>query len=174
MDVFLTARLKPAADFYAIFDPSSVAALTADGRSLVMMALGNTDLASRYEITNFLLDRGCPLGGPGAEGTSVLHVLFGQVKHDIAADALLARRLLERGADVNALDAARRLPFLEVLGMKYTDDDLAPIYDLWFEQPDPDFTTESVHGLSPLTLAAKLPYRASILARLQRHVADLA
>lgn len=172
MDVFLTARMKPAADFYAIFDPARVGELTADGRSLVMMALGNKDLASRYEVSNDLLDRGCPLGGPGADGATVLHVLFGQVKHDVAADALLARRLIERGADVNALDDARRLPFLEVLAMKYTDEDLAPIYDLWFEQPDPDFTTESIHGLSPMKAAAKLPYRRSILERMQHHIAS--
>ncbi|WP_378146100.1 hypothetical protein ACFJGV_00840 [Cnuibacter sp. UC19_7] len=170
MDVFLTARMKPAAAFYTIFDPADVGVLSSDGRSLVMMALGNKDLPSRYEITNFLLDRGCPLGGRGADGTTVLHVLFGQVQHDVAADALLARRLIERGADVNAVDDNRRLPFLEVLGMKYPDEDLAPIYDLWFEQPDPDFTTESVHGLSPLKAAARLPFRARILERMQRHL----
>ncbi|QCQ17193.1 ankyrin repeat domain-containing protein [Microbacterium sp. RG1] len=172
MDVFLTARMKPATEFFKAFDPSDVARLAQDGRSLVMMALGNTDLASRYEVSNFLLDHGAPLGGPGSGGVTVLHVLFGHAKHDIAEDVKLAQRLIEHGADVNALDDARRLPFLEVLNMKYTDDDLAPIYDLWFQQPVLDFTTESVHGLSPIKSAAKLPYRKSILERMESYVSS--
>lgn len=172
MDVLLTARMKPAADFFAVFEQSDLTRTTDDGRSLVMMALGNTDLATRYEVSNFLLDQGGPLGGPGNGGTTVLHVLFGQSKHDIVEDERLARRLIERGADVNALDEARRLPFLEVLAMKYTDDDLAPIFDLWFEQPVLDFTTESVHGLSPIKSAANLPYRKSILQRMEQYVAS--
>jgi hypothetical protein len=58
--------------------------------------------------------------------------------------------------------------------MKYTDEDLAPIYDLWFEQPVLDFTTRSRHGVSPIDVAAKLPYRASILDRMESYVAGSA
>lgn len=171
MDVFLTARMKSAADFYAVYQPSDAHRLDDQGRSLLIMSLGNTDLPSRYELSNFLLEQKCPLGGPGNGGATVLHVLFGQVKHDITQDALLARRLIEHGADVNRRDDNDRLPFLEVLNMKYTDDDLAPIYDLWFEQPVLDFTTTSRHGVSPIDFASKLPYRASILARMENYVA---
>jgi hypothetical protein len=171
MDVFLTAHMKPAPDFYAVYESSDAHRLDDKGRSLLMMTLGNKDLPSRYELSNFLLDQGCPLGAPGNGGATVLHVLFGQVKHDVAEDASLARRLIQHGADVNQRDDNDRLPFLEVLNMKYTDEDLAPIYDLWFEQPVLDFTTKSRHGISPIDFAAKMPYRASILARMENYVA---
>lgn len=171
MNISQIASLRPAEEFFANYAPSELGRLD-DGVSLLFQALRNTNPASRYEVANFLLDQGCPLGGRGNGGATVLHVLFGQVKHDIASDTALGRRLIERGADINALDDRRRLPFLEVLAMKFSDDDLKPIYDLWFEQAVPDFTTASVDGLSPLGAAKKIPYRATILARMEEYVAS--
>lgn len=171
-NLFLLAHLKPAPEFISVFTDADTGRLDDKGRSLLMYALQNKDLASRYELAGFLLDAGCPLGGPGNGGATLLHVLFGQVKHDIPQDVDLARRLIDRGADINAVNADGVLPFQLVLNMKYTDDDLAPIYDLWFAQPAIDFTTESRYGLSPLTVAAKLPYRAAILARMEDYVAQ--
>jgi len=54
--------------------------------------------------------------------------------------------------------------------MKYTDADLQPIYDIWFEHADADFTTESVHGLSRLGAAAKVPYRADVRRQMEEYV----
>jgi hypothetical protein len=54
--------------------------------------------------------------------------------------------------------------------MKYVDEEVQPLYDIWFERAGSDFTTELVHGLSPLGLAAKVPYRASVLGQMESHV----
>ncbi|WDG16888.1 hypothetical protein [Microbacterium sp. Clip185] len=172
MDLFLTARMKPASTFFAGYSAALARRLDDRGCSLLLYALGNTDLPSRYEISNALLDDDCPLGGPGSGGATVLHVLFAQVKHDIDEDTSLARRLIQRGADVNAPDLDGRLPFLDVLNLKFTDEQLTPLYDLWFEQPRLDFTTISRYGVNALDLAARLPYRGSILERMQRYVAS--
>ena len=104
------ARMKPASTFFAGYSAASARRLDDRGCSLLLYALGNKDLPSRYEISNVLLDDDCPLGGPGSGGATVLHVLFAQVKHDIAQDISLARRLIERGADVNAPDKVGRTP----------------------------------------------------------------
>lgn len=172
MDIFLTAYLRPVTDFLATYRTGDATRVDAKGCGLLLMALQNKDLASRYAIADFLLDHGAPVETSGNNGATVLHVLFGQVSHDLARDENLARRLIERGAHINATDLDGRLPFVDVLAMKFTDDQLQPIYDLWFAQPDPDFTTASRFGLSPLTAAMKLPYRSAILARMNEHLRD--
>lgn len=172
MDIFLTAHLKSADDFFAKFTPGDAQAVDAKGRGLLLMSLQNKDLASRYTVSNFLLDHGAPVNTSGNGGATALHVLFGQVSHDVTEDAHLARRLIDAGADVNARDDNGRLPFLEVVNMKYSDDDLKPIYDLWFEQPNADFTTVSAHGVSPITFAKKLPFRSAVVARMEKYVGE--
>jgi len=134
MDIFLTAHLKPVADFLATYRTGDATRVDAEGRGLLLMALQNKDLASRYAIADFLLDHGAPVETSGNNGATVLHVLFGQVSHDLARDENLARRLIDRGATINATDLDGRLPFVDVLAMKFTDDQLRPIYDLWFAQ----------------------------------------
>ncbi len=169
MDLFLTARLKPAGDFLSIFRPEDAQKVDAKGRGLLLQALANHDLPSRYSLGHFLLDQGAQITAGDGEAT-VLHVLFGQVSHDIGEDARIARRLIDAGADINALDENRRVPFLEVLNMKYSDDDLNPIYDLWFEHADADFTSVSVHGVSPISFAKRLPFRAAVVDRMESYV----
>lgn len=169
MKIQLAASLKPFSDFREAYKPTDRDA-TENGTSLLFRGMKNTLIPDRYEIANFLLDQGCAIGGLGSGGASILHVLFGHAKHEIDMDVILTRRLINAGADINALDAERRLPFLEVLNMKYVDEDLQPVYDIWFERSDADFTTESSEGVSPLKLAAKLPYRASVLKQMERYV----
>ncbi|MFK4791667.1 hypothetical protein [Microbacterium sp. ZW T5_56] len=116
------------------------------------------------QSTEWLLDRGCPLGAADSEGYAELHVLFGQVKHDVARDVSIAKRLIALGADVNAVSPRGGLVFCEVLRINLTDEDLEPIYNLWFEQPVRlDFETPSSRGATPLGYARAVPYRASIL-----------
>jgi len=170
MDIFLTAYLKSEEEFLESFKPGDANKKDENGRGLVLMSLQNKHLPSRYAISNFLLDQGAPADTTGNGGASALHILFGQVSHDIEQDVRLARRLIAGGADINHADDNGRLPFVDVISMKFTDEDLQPIYDLWFEQPNPDFTSESRFGLSPLSAARKLPFRSEILSRMENHV----
>lgn len=62
-------------------------------------------------------------------------MLFAHVKHDVSEDVKIATRLIELGADVNAVSPRNGLVFCDVLWMKFTDEDLEPIYRLWFDQP---------------------------------------
>ncbi|MBS1905219.1 MAG: ankyrin repeat domain-containing protein [Actinobacteria bacterium] len=169
----LIASLKSTAEFVAAATGADLEAPQPDGKSLLMAALSNTDLASRYASTQWLLDQGAVLGAPNSEGYTELHVLFGAVKHDIMRDLRIAEQLIEIGADVNAVSPRGGLVFCEVLRMKYFDEDLEPLYDLWFSQPVRlDFETPSKHGTTPLTLAKAVPYRASILERMESYLAQ--
>lgn len=168
----LIAKLKPTADFIAAAKGADLNAHVPNGKSLLMSSLSNTDLDSRYATTQWLLDHGCRLGAPNSEGYTELHVLFGQVKHNIAADLLIAKQLIALGANVNAMSDRGGLVFREVLHMKYVDADLEPIYDLWFSQPVMlDFETPSRYGTTPLSYASAVPYRAAILGRMERYIA---
>jgi hypothetical protein len=167
----LIAKMKSTADFIAAASGADVTRPLADGQTLLRFALANKDLLSRYATARWLLDRGCPLGAPDSEGNSELHVLFGQVKHDIAEDRSIAQSLIAIGADVNAFSAREGLVFCDVLRIKSFDEDLEPIYELWFEQRVLlDFVTPTAQGVSPLSLARAVPYRKGILERMERYV----
>lgn len=172
-DLEFAAMLKPTAEFIAAAEGADVTAPLPGGRSLLMATLGNVDLDSRYASTQWLLDHGCGLGGPDSEGHTELHVLFGQVKHDIAEDVKIAKQLIALGADVNAVSPRSGLVFSLIVQMKYTDEDLEPIYQLWFDQPVTlDFQTPSSRGAEPIGFARAVPYRKSILERMERYVAE--
>ena len=47
--------------------------------------------------------------------------------------------------------------------VKYTDEELMPLYDLWFSQPAVDINTKNAWGVSPLELAQKLPFRKKLV-----------
>jgi uncharacterized protein len=169
MDVGLTAELRSAAEFYAVFRDGDQGELWG-GKSLLIHALMNKNLDARYELATFLLDRGVVIQPVAAGRSTELHILFGHVSHDLAKDLELARRLIECGVDINAVGERHEVAFQWVLNLKYSDEDLAPIYDLWFAQPVLDFVTKNKAGLSPIELADKVPYRAGIAARMKEYV----
>ncbi|MGV6938641.1 hypothetical protein ACWA2B_24935 [Paenibacillus sp. CMM36] len=54
--------------------------------------------------------------------------------------------------------------------MKYTDDELKPLYDLWFSRKDLVLTIKDDWGLTPIDFAKKLPYKKNILERMEANV----
>lgn len=169
----LIARMKPTDEFIAAAAGQDLTAPDAKGVTLLQYSLANTKPDARYATTTYLLDQGVGIGKPGSEGNTVLHVLFGAVKHVIDEDVSLLQRLLALGADVNALNNANETPFFEVLRMRFTDEDMEPIYSIWFDQPVTlDFTTVSKRGVSPIEYAEKVSYRADIAERMKAYVAE--
>ncbi|GAA4669430.1 hypothetical protein [Frondihabitans cladoniiphilus] len=159
---FLTRR-GSIGDFTAAYRPADATTIPL----LLLNAVGRKDLPSRYEVSGILLDDGADASETNDEGENALHVLFGQVKHDLPAEVALAARLIDAGADVNALDSKQRLPLQAIVNLKFDDEALSPLYDLWFAQPGLDVTTKNAWGFSPLDLARKFPYRAALVARME-------
>src|SRR5690349_2352237 len=96
-----------AEEFRAAYQPGTAnEALDPAGRTLLHVALGNNDPASRVAIAEALLDDGADATTlSGAERYTVLHILFGRLTHDFELEAPLLKRLLDAGADVNAVAA---------------------------------------------------------------------
>lgn len=165
----LIAMMKKKDDFFGAFIEGDQFK-DYSGTSLVFWSLGNTSLDSRYCISNFLLDKGVNVKCVGEANESVLHVLLGQVKHDIEKTVMLCERFINKGVDINLLDSNQRVAFQWILNMKYTDEQLKPLYDLWFSQPYVELTIPNAWGYSPIDLARKLPFRKDILGRMEAYV----
>ena len=141
MKIFLTANMKTFEDFVALYSEGDEARANR-GRSLFSYALGNSKAEERYKIVDFLLERNPSFAHKSGDGASLLHILLGAVKHDPARDAAIAQVLVDHGETFNCLDDRRRLPLQYLLpAHRYSDEDLAPIYDVIFASPDPGFTT---------------------------------
>lgn len=169
----LIARMRPTEEFVEAAEGVDVTAPLSDGTSLLLAAVGNSNEESRYATARWLLDHGCRPGAPRSEGTNELHVLFGKNPKDIDATASLARELLELGADINAMSPKFGVPMCELLGIKRTDEELEPLYDVWFGQEVVlDLVTPSATGRTPLNMAQALPYRAAVLERIERYLEE--
>ena len=141
MNIFLTANMKTFEDFVALYAPGDEARANR-GRSLFSYALGNSEPEERYKIVDFLLERNPSFAHKSGDGASLLHILLSSSDPDPARDAAIAQVLVDHGETFNCLDNRKRLPLQYLLPLhRYSDEDLAPIYDVVFASPDPGFTT---------------------------------
>lgn len=67
------------------------------------------------------------------------------------------------------LDKKDRLPLQYVVNMKYTDEELEPLYQIWFSQNNVLVNHKNAWGKTPLEIAEKMPYRASLLERMKKY-----
>lgn len=156
------------AEFLADYDSSLATWADEDGSTLLMRALRNSDPSSRVAIATRLLDDGADAGAATATHVNALHVLLSATAHDFVAEAPLLTRLLDEGADINADSGSRWGTPLQTLSrsFKFTDENLAPFYDVLFARPDLDVTTPSNVGRSVTESAqAAIRRRADLLAR---------
>lgn len=163
MNIYLTARMKSAEEFYELYDKKYLNE-PYDGNTLIIYGIGNTEPDDRYNITNFLLDEGADAKVIDIYGNTLLHILLGHVEHDLERTIELCKRLIGLGVDINHKDNKNRLSIQWIINMvKYTDAELMPLYDLWFSQPDVDINTKNAWGVSPLELAQKIPFRKKLV-----------
>jgi ankyrin repeat protein len=168
MSVVKLARSGTLADFLAGYDPSDCNAADPMGRTPLMAALGNPDPTARVAIATRLLDDGADPSALTPSGSSVLHVLFTQPRHDPKAEAPLLRRLLEGGADVNATMTKFGTPLQCLMALfDYTDAQLSPLYDVLFERADLQLLERAAHRNTTLQSAQRLlPQRAELVQRM--------
>jgi hypothetical protein len=50
--------------------------------------------------------------------------------------------------------------------MKYTDDELELLYNIWLSQPEANLNAKNDWGKSPLEIAQSMPYRKKLVERL--------
>lgn len=172
MNIFLTANMKTFEDFVALYSEGDEARANR-GRSLFSYALGNSKAEERYKIVDFLLERNPSFAHKSGDGASLLHILLGAVKHDPARDAAIAQVLVDHGETFNCLDNRKRLPLQYLLPLhRYSDEDLAPIYDVVFASPDPGFDIELTGSHDTMyDVARRWPHRQALADRIARYLA---
>ena len=154
-------------EFTAVYDPADKD-MDFSGASLLGLALGNGDPAARVAIAGRLLDDGAD---PTAHGNE-LHVLLGATAHDFDTEPALLKRMLDAGADVNRFLPRFGTP-LETLAevFKFSDETLAPFYDVLLAREDLDLLQEGNFDKSVFAnikqISAK---RSELLARAEAHL----
>jgi len=168
MTIDLIAKLKTTKEFLQTYNIGDEKQLY-DGKSLIFFSLSNTDLKSRYEISNILLNNNVDILCKNKEQETVLHVLLGQVKHDILKTSKLCKRFIEEGVDINAKDKNGQMAIHYIIRLNKTDEELCKLYDLWFSKSDVDLVSKDSTGCSPLEYAEKFPYRCELVERMKKY-----
>lgn len=86
-----------------------------------------------------------------------------RIKHDLKQTEKICKRIIEGGANINQLDEKERVPLQYLINMKYTDEELEPLYKLWFSSNNIIVNHKNAWGKTPLEIAEKMPYRAKFI-----------
>lgn len=171
-----TAARRHALDvFLDVFEPGQEAWVGASGIPLLLIALQNNDPANRVAIANYLLDVGADAAALALpERYTALHILFGQNVHNFEAEAVLLKRLLDSGADINGVAARGWGTPLQTLAskLKFSDETLTPFYDVLFARPDLDLLRRGEAGRSTLQSARLSQRRQALVARMETYLHD--
>lgn len=139
-------------EFAAACQLGDAALVGDDGQTLLHRSLTNGNLPARIAISSFLLDAGADaaaLSGTGAERNSTLHALLGRTLHDVPGEAVIVKRLLDGGADLNRFSGRFRTPLFTIARQfKFSDATLTPFYNLFFARPDLDLRSPAPDGRS--------------------------
>lgn len=169
-DVDEAAEYWDARKFFEQFGPR-----IEDPTTALRGAMANEDLEARVVITGqCLLDGADVTRVFGSERVSVVHILLGQLTHDFEREPELLREILDAGADVNWVSPRWGTPLQTLAGTaKFTDDELAPFYDVFFSRPDLDLLKPGYRGWSTLEMVRRNgPRRAALLPRVEQYLTD--
>ena len=169
MNIDLIAQLKSKEVFFDNYQKGDELKKY-NSKSLIFYSPANTDLDSTYEISKFLMNKNVDVISLTKDNASPLHSLLGQVKHNLSQTTELCRSLIKMGADINVLDSKDRVAFQYIINMKFTDDELEPLFKLWFSQPYVELAVKNAWGYSPIDLAKKLPHRRQLVKRMEYYV----
>jgi ankyrin repeat protein len=152
MIISLTAKLKNYDEFISTYKEGDENELYR-GESLLFYSLSNNDTESRYLITSFLLNKGVEVNMTNECGENLLHILLSRTSHNIKQTAELCKILIEKGVNINQLDEKGRVPLQYLINLKYSDEELKPIYQIWFAQKSILVNHKNAWGKTPLEIA---------------------
>jgi ankyrin repeat protein len=158
-------------EFMSVYNASDASSIADD---LLLRSLANNDSTARIAIASQLLDDGADPAAEDTDGVTTLHVLLGRGIHDFEAEVPLLKRLLDGGADINKVIRKFGTP-LETLAaqFKFSDETLAPLYDVLFARDDLDLWQTSLHDRSVYANVQKrVQRRAALVARMDDYLRD--
>ena len=168
MDISLVAKMKKYDEFISCYNEGDEKKVY-KGKSLLFYSLSNNDTESRYLITDFLLNKGAEANVTNECGENLLHILLSRTNHNIKQTAELCKKLIDKGVNINQLDEKERVPLQYLINLKYTDEELEPLYQIWFAQNSILVNHKNAWGKTPLEIAEQIPYRASLLERMKKY-----
>lgn len=168
MDISLVAKMKKYDEFISCYNEGDEKKVY-KGKSLLFYSLSNNDTESRYLITDFLLNKGAEANVTNECGENLLHILLSRTNHNIKQTAELCKKLIDKGININQLDEKERVPLQYLINLKYTDEELEPLYQIWFAQNSILVNHKNAWGKTPLEIAEQMPYRASLLKRMKKY-----
>ena len=80
----------------------------------------------------------------------------------------LQREGMGEGLDI-PLGEKGKVPLQYLINLKYSDEELEVLYELWFTQKNVLVNHKNAWGKSPLELAEKMPFRASVVERMKKY-----
>ena len=169
MDIVYAAQAHSLDEFLDAYD-SCQANTEVNGRSVLMGALTNVDPSTRGAIASRLLDDGADATTAHGD-VNVLHALLGNAALDPGLEAPLLRRLLDQGADVNAPAIGYGTPLQLLMSQfAYTDEALAPLYDVLFARGDLDLLMIGGFEKSTYAMAVKSRRRQGLRSRMDQYL----
>ncbi|MEU6077039.1 hypothetical protein [Micromonospora sp. NPDC047074] len=170
MDILYEARRRSLAGFLEVYDAAQVKAEGKAGRAL-LKAIANPDPAARVGIVTVLLDDGADAREALSDGVNALHVMFGRARLAPETEASLLRRLIDAGADVNAVAKKFGTPLELLIGrFQYDDEVLAPYYDVLFSYDDLDLLRLGAFKKCAYDLVVSHQRRPMLQARMEQHL----
>ena len=169
MDMYFSAKTQTLAQFKEVYDKRLLNEMPKNGSPVIFCAMANQTPKNRYDIVNFLIDEGADLNGTNEECETLFHVLFSRPNHIMEQTVELTQILIDAGVDINQLDAKNRVAIQHLISHpKFSDEELAPLYDVIFQNCTLELNIKNDWGYSPIELAQKLPYRAELLKRMTK------
>lgn len=136
---------------------------------LLPKLIKSMEISLKNLITDFLLNKGAEVNVINECGENLLHILLSRTKHNIKQTAELCKKLIDKGVNINQLDEKERVPLQYLINLKYTDEELEPLYQIWFAQNSILVNHKNAWGKTPLEIAEQMPYRASLLERMKKY-----
>lgn len=158
-------------EFMSVYNASDASSIADD---LLLRSLANNDATARIAIASQLLDDGADPAAEFTNGVTTLHVLLGQGVHEFEAEVPLLRRLLDGGADINKVIGKFGTPLETLAGQfRFSDETLAPVYDVLFARDDLDLLKTSLHDRSVYANVQKwVQRRPALVARMDEYLRD--
>ncbi|MGO1561941.1 MAG: hypothetical protein ACTHW7_08950 [Actinomycetaceae bacterium] len=163
----MIASTKSLDDVVEQFRPGDETRVWSNGSTLLSGALSNTNPEQRYAIAHWALDRGADPSVPTTGGSSVLELVLAARRRDLEQDVVLARRLIEGGADGGFVGkgGATAAHYLARLNT-FSEEELAPLEDVVLGAPGVVVDRPNAAGITPAELAENFG-RSGFAARLR-------
>ena len=154
--IWAAVRFGTLKDVIEIFKKGDEKLGEASRDSILFDALANNDSTARYEIANFLINKGADVKIIREDGMSMFFPLFSLGWQDIVKTTILCKTLLEKGADITTIyKKEKTVSFKELFNIGAPEMEMLPLYQLIFSQPGLPFLVKDKWGLTVIEFARR-------------------